>query len=652
MSLASRLRRAALSGQVRAIDAELGIRIGQLAGDGNQENEPLAAAAAVVSHAIAAGHSCVPLAHLQAQLDAFGAQSGIESMPDAATVATALARSALVGRASDDVAPLVIEHQRLYLQRYAHHEQYCAARLQQMLSAPVGSLEGMTERLHPGSKRYLFSDTDAALDGQINWQSVACAVALRHRLSVFFNDTATTEISTLALIALLLLEDARSRNPGTPFRIALAAPTGKAAQRLRESLGQRIAEFEHRFVDRIDGDDLIYLKDSGKTLHRLLGARPDQLEFRHNERNPLEADCLIVDESSMVDLPLMSRTLRALARLILVGDRQQLYPVEAGSVFAELFELCQPGLYDPATAQAIENASGIAVEATDDAQLPLSGHVTLLQHSFRADDAVNDLGRSIQDIDSSAGGLALAEQLPGPSGGAAVTRSSVPGAGLATAISQRCADTSGWFRSLRDAESPAEALRALDRFRILCALRKGPYGVDGLNRLVEQSLQALEPEADFGIAHYHLRPILITRNDARLGLYNGDIGVVFHTPAEQPGDDSDGAIQMRAFFDSSDGAAEPRSIPPAQLPSHETCYAMTIHKSQGSEFEGVALVLPHDLDRPTPILNRELIYTGVTRARKSVEIWSPTDVLAGGLSSVSQRFSGLAPRLRSMGQAE
>ncbi len=499
-------------------------------------------------------------------------------------------------------APLVLDGSRLYLYRLWRDEVRVAEGIRARLTGSVALDEA---RLRSGLRR-LFPDGHG-----VDWQKIAVALAVARRFAVISGGPGTGKTTSLARVLCLLLEQQPE------MRIRLAAPTGKAAARMMESLRQateRFAALPDAMRARIP--------QRAMTLHRLLGYGPGG--FRHDGDNPLPLDCLVVDEASMIDLPMMARLLEALpssARLILLGDRDQLASVEAGSVLGDITGHGRGIAYRLAWAQRL--AAWTESEATalpQDAAAPeISDAVALLRtsHRFRADSPIGRLARAVNEGD----GEEVCALLAAADG--EVLRW-VEAAGRMLAVDAAVA----WSQALLRHDCAADALELLTRFRVLCAVRYGPHGVVEVNRAVAARLT--EDSAP-GLPVGHGTPIMVTANDDELGLFNGDVGLLW---ADGDGDG------LRAWFVRVDGA--PHAVPLPLLPAHEPCWAMTVHKSQGSEFDRVALLLP---DEPNPLLSRELLYTAITRTRTGLDLCAAEAVLRFAVSRQVRRGSGLAARL-------
>ena len=556
----------------------------------------LALAAALVSRHTGEGHVCLPLGRFAGRAP-FDEQPW--RAPPLADWREALLGSGVVGEPGADT-PLILDAAgRLYLHRLWRDEAEVARDLL-LRAAPRADVDPAALR---APLRRLFPGTDPGSVGQRR----AAAVAALHGLGILCGGPGTGKTHTVARLLALLMELSGER----PLRVALAAPTGKAAQRLSESL--------RKATDVLPAG--CALPASIPTLHRLLGLRPDG-SARHDADHPLSCDLLLIDEASMVDLPLLARTLRALpsaARLILLGDPNQLASVEAGAVLGEL--CAGAGAYSPAAAARLESASGDAVPGAGPGGI--SDAVAKLEHSYRfaGGGAIGRLAAAVNAGDAE-GALELLR-----SGGAVRFEAVDTPARL---VARLATDVVPALQPLFETADPAAALARLGEFQVLTALREGAFGVSGVNAVIERALQRrglIRAQA----AHYPGRPLLIGSNDYALGLFNGDLGLLLPDPA--------GAL--RAWFAGPEGT--PRALAPSRLPAHESAYALTVHKSQGSEFTRVLLILP---PQPSPLLTRELIYTALTRAREGVTVWGSEATLAAAIGRRLERDSGLGEALQ------
>jgi exodeoxyribonuclease V alpha subunit len=422
---------------------------------------------------------------------------------------------------------------------------------------------------------------------------------------------------------LALLQEQALADGGSPLRILLLAPTGKAAQRLASSVSAGLASLD---VPRAVRD---VIPTEASTLHRALGYSKTAHRFRHDAESPLVADVVLIDEVSMVDLSLLYHVARAIrpdARLILQGDKDQLASVEAGAILGDIYNSRAASSWSPAFAEQVLAITGDALAASEQAS-PLADCLVHLTQSFRYDDqsGIGRLARAINTGDAPAALRVLAASSPE----ARDCQWLEPAANADGREEGTLAEiaTLGYAPFIQTLD-PAEKLARLGAYRILCAHRQGRGGVAHMNHLVETWLEAkglLYKDGTF----YENRPIIVTQNDYALGLFNGDVGVVI----------KDAAGRLRACFESSEGL---RFIAPGRLPPHETVFATTIHKSQGSEFDAVSVILP---EAPSPLLGRELLYTAVTRARRRVDVLARSDVLEQAISRVVRRASGLGHRL-------
>jgi exodeoxyribonuclease V alpha subunit len=434
-------------------------------------------------------------------------------------------------------------------------------------------------------------------------QDEAIEAALRQELIIICGGPGTGKTSTVTRLLWRLLNEPG----GDHLRIGLAAPTGKAASRLDEAVRQAVDQLA-------PADRLRALMPTGaRTIHRLLGSRTRGTSFWHNVENPLPLDVLIVDEASMVSLAVMAKLFDALparCRLLLLGDRDQLASVEPGAVLADVIDAAG-ALGSP--------LRGSVITLTRNYRFRAGSGIALACEAVRRGeaDAVPTLLRSGQHPDVVSTELSQVAELHAGLGPVAVAG----------------------FGGLAGERDPAAALRKLGEFRVLTPLRHGAWGVTGLNRFITQALAAANLMAGHRGDAYAGRPILILQNDYELDLYNGDLGVVLPDPAETETPD-----QLYAWFIGPEN--RPRRWPLARLPEHETAYAMTVHKSQGSEFERVLFVLP---ENDSPLLTRELVYTALTRARTGVEIYWSEPVLRAAVGRRAERESGLADLLNAGG---
>ena len=573
-------------------------------------------AAALVSYYRCQGHICVDLEECERTLPPAEiiAELGFAPWPDSVRLLQRLKESPVVGRPGD-FTPLVLDESgRLYLHRYWKYETVLADAIVRLAEGSAPLVD--PQQLREGLAR-LFPRND---EDEIDWQLVAAFAAARKRLCIISGGPGTGKTRTVVVLLALLLE----QHPA--MRVALAAPTGKAAARLQETLRHAKATLpcQQAVKDRLPTD--------ASTIHRLLGSIPDSAFFRHDANNPLPFDAVVIDEASMVDLALMAKLVAAIpqsGRLILLGDKDQLASVEAGAVLADICNGGEPhGFSDQfikefktLTGQKLPSGPG-AGRASD-----LGDCIIELRKNYRFGDqsGIYRLSRAVNDGDSGKAREVLSES--SGSAGSPVSWKPLPApAALKAALKPIVLSR---YQGHLHAETPAEALSAIGRFRILCALRNGPYGVESLNRLVEQILAEaglIEPSPLF----YAGRPVMVVRNDYNLGLFNGDIGVVL--PNEMN--------ELRAYFPGPDQGV--RDFMPIRLPEHETAFAMTVHKSQGSEFERVLLVLPNE---DSPVLTRELVYTGLTRASKEVELWADQGIFGAAVRRRISRRSGLRESL-------
>jgi len=602
-------------GELSVFDRELAVALGEIA---SERSQAVLLGAAFASAAVQAGHTCVDLGRLAERTFKNDAGEPVKdlALPGRDDWLRALLLSPLV-MAADAPArpprPLVLDARgRLYLNRYFTYEARLAAGLLTK-AAPASealeleALEVSLSRLFPAA------DTRGAL------QRVGALVFLRRRLTVISGGPGTGKTYTVAKALLLLQEQARAAKR-EPYQVLLTAPTGKAAQRLGDAIRDNLAKLG---VD----PQALGIPTQASTLHRALGYQPHTpTRFRRDARHPLAEDVVVVDEASMVDLALMTKLVDAVrpdARLLLLGDKDQLASVEAGAILADIYVGAGQGV-SRALVREIGDFAGVPLRESGVRPEPglHDGMVHLTErHRFDDDGGIAALARAVN-----AGDPELVLELLARGGSVSL----VPIADrreLERTLGPTVAEHLGDLRE----GSPEERLARLERFRVLAAHRRGPFGVEGLNAFVAAELgrrERLEPRGAF----YDGRPVIVVANDYDAGLFNGDVGVLAPRAAgEAP----------RAWF-RGEMPGKMRDLSPARLPRHETAFALSVHKSQGSEFAEVAFVLP---ERPSPVLTRELVYTAITRARRRVTIFGSEAVLRHAVTTRVERASGLAERL-------
>ena len=584
----------------------------------------VALAAALAVRGTRLGHVCIDLSTTRdtTTTDAeFPVDVRSLPWPEPADWVARLETSPLVAVGDDGPAdrPLRLNGTRVYLDRYWRQERAVAADLRARSRQPVDGVA--LDDLATGLDRLFVGPAP-------DLQRLASATAVLRRFSVIAGGPGTGKTTTVARILALLHQQAAARH-GPPPRIALAAPTGKAAARLEEAVHAEAAVVP---VDPATRDRLLGL--SASTLHRLLGWRPDtRSRFRHDRSNRLPHDVVVVDETSMVSLSLMAKlvdAVRADARLILVGDPEQLASVEAGAVLGDIVGPAGVGLrMTTGSRTALEAVTGQAVTATAPAAATDIGDgIIVLRRVHRFGGAIEQLAAAIHD-GNGAGAIDLLRSGPDDVGwidadvGDPDAERSMAPVRQAVVSNGRALTTAARSRDLR------EARRVLESLRVLCAHRRGPYGVATWTTIIERWLGAAIDGYAAGGTWYVGRPLLVTENDYELRLYNGDIGVVAATSGDQ----------VSAVFERRGQLVE---LNPTRLGPVETVHAMTVHKSQGSQFDTIVLILP---EAASPILTRQLLYTAVTRARLRVTVVGSEASIRAAISRPIARASGLGDRL-------
>ena len=642
-----------------------------------------------LSASLRAGHSCLPLNEISGQHWGKGFAKSASQKEEAsaesdsvlshmgyvfAPLAELQAMLIELNIDDSDQQLLVLQQDNLYLRRYFQFEsdlgQAINSRLLQQCQYDNDKIKQCIGTLFPNSEVPHDEESDSI---EIDWQKVAVANAINKNFSVIAGGPGTGKTYTVTklLAALVMLEQigleqqsAKTKEQGVPvLNIALVAPTGKAAQRLSESIVNAITGFK----DLIDDKVLAQIPTQAQTLHRLLGVLPNSPNFRHHEDNRLAYDIVLIDEVSMVDLPLMTRVFRALkesAKVILLGDADQLPSVAAGSVLADIAPRPHGG-YSFDNEQYLTQVCQLSVD-----QLSLY---------FSAQKQSSNTNKASFDYLSF---LVKSRRFDGKGGIGLIANSVIQGdvksswqllnnAQQTGQLSLAQGELSSWlaplvkqyYQPIESCDEVSDAFALLSQFRVLCATRQGDYGVEQINEVIKGYLgKNNAPFQQHQQTLYHGQPIMINENDYRLGLYNGDIGIIWRVV------DQDGKEHLMACFEDSLAQNEKvqnkalqsaeisqqviRRILPSRLPKFESVYAMTIHKTQGSEFSHVAMVLSttqsvsqagqQDKQKSgSKLLSRELLYTGITRAKKQLTIAANQRIWQQGVTAQVQRHSGL-----------
>ena len=512
--------------------------------------------------------------------------------------------------------PLIVDQDRFYLQRMWQDEGQLAKFFSKPSRLACADDQQLQTILHP-----LFPNVLPENSEEIDWQKVAAAIAVTSRIAVISGGPGTGKTTTVARLLAVLLKT----NQQKPLIISLAAPTGKAAARLTESLSRVSSNLS------LTPAEFSAIPSEAMTLHRLLGCRSDRAQPIYHSNNRLPIDVLVVDEASMVDMPMMAKIVAALpehARLILLGDRDQLSSVESGAVLGDICNFAERG-YSSQRASQLSALTGYALSSGSiSEETHLGDNICLLRksHRFGEHSGIGRLAHAVNCGDSQAANMCFE-----------LAYTDLARYDLCCADDYqklvKCA-VDGYRQYLVAALSapPQIVLNLFNQFRLLCALRNGAFGVAGLNDNLEHALSANCLIRRTVYSPWYIgRPVMINQNDDTLNLFNGDIGIAL----------SDQQGNLRVYFQLSDGSL--KSIQPNRLPSHETAYAMTVHKSQGSEFNHTLLVLP---DSYSPLLSRELVYTAITRARQKLTLYADPVIFSNAIQRPTRRISGLVQRIK------
>ena len=645
------------AGVFRQLDRAFAAFIAGLDPEGGPE---LAVAAALLSRVEGLGHSCLPVSALlaadspifdwppESALRMGSLWSRLARAPEDWRSRLAASRAVqAVGLDPDCGQPLVLDpgggELCLYLRRYWQYEQSVASDLRlrcgQHDEVDEATARHWLDRLFEPQTPEPTTALHAGADVAPDWQKIACAIAARGRLTIITGGPGTGKTYTAARLVALIA--ALNTGPKS-LSIALAAPTGKAAARLRQAIDQSFQALAPALAPELDLIELGQRIAPARTLHALLGAAADTRRFRRHAGHRLHADLVVVDEASMIHLEMMAALLSALpasARLVLIGDKDQLASVEAGAVLGDLCNGSPGPEVDADTARYLEATTGTRLPASPsrNAGSMVRNQTVTLRHSQRFGGPIGRLALAVNEADA-AMAASLAQLNPDAPLHAAEKVDITEAIALATnGRAGAPASYRDYLLPLTTRTAPTDQtlhtrwvldiLAAFDRFRVLCAIRDGAWGASGLNQAIERALAKaglLEPAS----AWYAGRPVMVTRNTPSLGVFNGDIGITL--PAWRD------PTQLKVYF--ADGEAV-RAISPGRLAQVETAFATTVHKSQGSEFEHAMLVLSAHSGQ---VLTRELLYTGITRARHSLTILSEeTGLIAQAIARATRRQGGL-----------
>lgn len=582
-------------GMLNVFDCQFARRLARMVDDGRPE---VLLAAALTSRGVRLGHVCVDLKQFERGFLA-GQKDGVSvelRLPQPELWQEILKTSPLVSDGGK-MTPLVLQYNRLYLTRYWQYEKRLAQGLLKRAGRLTPDIDG--QLLQDGLDR-LFAQHN---EYDISEQRHAAEIAVRRQLTIISGGPGTGKTTTVTKILALLQEQSLAAT-GSPLAVFLLAPTGKAAARLSQSVRDRIDGLE------IGREVKAGMPEHASTIQRALGYQPrTPTLFRYNRENPLPADVVLVDEASMVDVALMAKLFDAVpetARFILLGDHNQLVSVEVGSILGDICHAAET------------NKQGGLAEC-----------VVYLKTSFRFEKG-KGIGRLAEAVN-----LGKPEKVVSLLKDAGHEEIALHAVRAANKVGMElCQEVVEGYRDYLMAADPLEALQAFERFRVLCAHRHGFGGVEHLNSVIEGLLAKdglLAPRKDW----YKGQPVMIRANNYPLRLFNGDVGIVWPDPADNN--------TLRVYFFGESPDDDLRSFPPLRLPQHETVFAMTIHKSQGSEFDRVAVVFPPE---ESPVLSRELLYTAISRAREQLVIFADEDVLYKAITNRIERASGLSDRLK------
>jgi exodeoxyribonuclease V alpha subunit len=568
----------------------------------------------MLSHKLTEGNICIPVDEVKANLGS--------SPYDSVMPTSDLAKyKKLVTLHTAGDAPFVLHNDRLYFQRYFKYETSIIEKLKSLIAAEANVVSDRITKLESQTDLIKTLTTNYDINGltvkeQVDWQLVAVLQALLNNFSIITGGPGTGKTTTLAKLLIVLY----ALDPEA--KVALAAPTGKASMRMFESLKSSTLPFSPETKAKIDN-----LKPS--TIHSLLGYKKESVNFKYNAETPLPYNWVVVDEASMIDVPMFSKLLASLGnkcRIILLGDKDQLASVEAGSLLGDLCQtLPSLNMFSSTTAQWMnqfitEPARNIQPEFIGAHKQLLSSHIIELKysHRFNSQGAIGKVSKAVIE-----GDLEGLKSLIGAPTASNVTFDFEYKEEILSKFVEG-------YEAYINEHDKAEALKKLNQLRVLVAVRESNRGMKAINKFIELHLRKkglLKPDGDF----YENRPIMVTRNMYDLELFNGDTGILR----------KDDSGNIKAYFE--DGKGGIKSVLPAYLTYSETVFAMTIHKSQGSEFSKVLVVLPEGTSNA--LLTRELLYTGITRAKDHITIQGKQDTIDYAVSTCVKRISGITGRI-------
>ena len=580
------------------------------------ENSLLAQTAALISSRNVQGDICVDL-KVYANKPMFDVRGDVEFIspyaPDLTKWIDELKQYSWIGQPGS-VNPFVMDGHYLYLGKYWHYEQ----QVLNALSARLNLIDNVDYGVLKEGLNRLFGDNTT---DTVDWQKLAAAIAVTRQFTVISGGPGTGKTTTVTKVLTLLLEQ------NNHMSIALVAPTGKAAARLSDS----IRSLKNKINTSAEIQSRI--PDEAMTIHRLLGSTRSG-EFRHNSDNPLVIDCIVIDEASMIDLPLMAHLLESLpqqTRIILLGDRDQLASVEAGNVLGDITGHGQVINYRQEQADLLVSLDVVKTTdlIIDESNVKINNAIAELKHSYRFDDN-SGIGQLSAYVNAGEGKAAHELFNNRTFSDIHWLDTQVTESGYRH-LNEKCIE---WaierYLKYFEQDDIESALTVFDQYRVLATSHHGAYGVNFINDAISERLFQQGVIHISGVEDYPGKPIMVTRNDYEIGLYNGDTGLLW----------LDEHKHLCAYFRQNNQTV--RRIPLRQLPAYVTAYALTVHKSQGSEFDEVMLILP---DEVNPVLSRELIYTGITRAKKLLTVQGNSSVFVRSCGKTVERSSGLARKL-------